>query len=79
MACGRKIGPYDCCSVVQGDCLELMKAIPDGAINAVITDPPYGTQALGGGYGRRRLHSVDGKNGRVIANDHTFSDGRGRA
>lgn len=25
----------------QGDCLELMKGIPDGSIDAVITDPPY--------------------------------------
>ena len=39
--CGRKIGPYDCCSVVCGDCLELMKALPDGSVDAVITDPPY--------------------------------------
>lgn len=29
----------------QGDCLELMKNIPDGSIDAVITDPPYGTTA----------------------------------
>lgn len=29
MSCGRKIGVYECCSVVQGDCLELMKALPD--------------------------------------------------
>ena len=28
-----------------GDCLELMKAIPDGSIDAIITDPPYGTTA----------------------------------
>jgi site-specific DNA-methyltransferase (adenine-specific) len=67
MACDRMIGPYPCCSIVQGDCLELMKAIPtlvcecgadvsgEGglyhcvgghknrpAIDAVITDPPYG-------------------------------------
>jgi DNA modification methylase len=42
MSCGRKIGPYDCCSVVEGDCLELMKALPDGCVDAVITDPPYG-------------------------------------
>ena len=42
MACDRKIGPFDCCSVVQGDCLELMKQLPDGAVDAVITDPPYG-------------------------------------
>jgi DNA modification methylase len=27
--------------VVEGDCLELMKALPDGSVDAVITDPPY--------------------------------------
>lgn len=42
MSCDRKIGPFDCCSVVQGDCLELMKQLPDGCVDAVITDPPYG-------------------------------------
>jgi len=26
----------------HGDCLELMRDIPDGSIDAVITDPPYG-------------------------------------
>jgi DNA modification methylase len=25
-----------------GDCLEVMKSIPDGSVDAVITDPPYG-------------------------------------
>lgn len=29
----------------QGDCLELMKSIPDCSIDAIITDPPYGTTA----------------------------------
>ena len=29
----------------KGDCLELMKLIPDGSIDAIITDPPYGTTA----------------------------------
>jgi site-specific DNA-methyltransferase (adenine-specific) len=28
-----------------GDCLEVMKTIPDGSIEAIITDPPYGTTA----------------------------------
>jgi len=28
-----------------GDCLELMKVIPNGSIDAIITDPPYGTTA----------------------------------
>lgn len=27
----------------QGDCLELMKDIPDGSVDMVLTDPPYGT------------------------------------
>jgi len=28
--------------LLQGDCLELMKEIPDGSVNMVFTDPPYG-------------------------------------
>ena len=28
--------------IKQGDCLELMKEIPDGAVDAIICDPPYG-------------------------------------
>jgi len=27
-----------------GDCLEVMKSMPDKSVDAVITDPPYGTQ-----------------------------------
>jgi len=42
MTCGRKLGPYNCCSVVCGDCLELMAELPDGCVDAVISDPPYG-------------------------------------
>ena len=29
--------------IKQGDCLELMKNIPDGSVDLVLTDPPYGT------------------------------------
>jgi DNA modification methylase len=29
----------------KGDCLEVMKLIPDASIDAIITDPPYGTTA----------------------------------
>jgi len=25
-----------------GDCLEIMKEIPDGSVDLVLTDPPYG-------------------------------------
>ena len=31
--------------ILHGDCLELMKDIPSGSIDAIITDPPYGTTA----------------------------------
>jgi len=29
----------------KGDCLEVMKGIPSGSVDAIITDPPYGTTA----------------------------------
>lgn len=32
-------------NLIKGDFLELMKSIPDGSIDAIITDPPYGTTA----------------------------------
>lgn len=33
--------------IIHGDCLEIMKNIPDGSIDAVITDPPYGYSFMG--------------------------------
>lgn len=29
----------------NGDCLEIMKSIPDGSVDMVLADPPYGTTA----------------------------------
>lgn len=31
--------------LMQGDCLECMKEIPDGSVDMVLADPPYGTTA----------------------------------
>ena len=31
--------------LINGDCLELMKDIPSGSVDFVLTDPPYGTTA----------------------------------
>ncbi len=31
--------------LLQGNCLEKMKDIPDGSVDMVLTDPPYGTTA----------------------------------
>ena len=28
--------------LLHGDCLELMKSLPDESVDAVVTDPPYG-------------------------------------
>ena len=33
----------------QGDCLKLMKEIPDNSIDLIITDPPYELDNHGGG------------------------------
>ena len=30
-------------NLYKGDCLEIMKSIPDNSIDSIITDPPYGT------------------------------------
>lgn len=30
--------------IICGDCLEAMKGIPDGAVDLVLTDPPYGIE-----------------------------------
>jgi site-specific DNA-methyltransferase (adenine-specific) len=32
-------------TLLQGDCLELMKTIPDKSISMILADPPYGTTA----------------------------------
>jgi DNA modification methylase len=39
--------------LMHGDCLERMKEIPDGSVDMVLTDPPYGT-AGGMGKGEER-------------------------
>jgi site-specific DNA-methyltransferase (adenine-specific) len=31
--------------LLHGDCLEVMKDLPDGSVDMVLTDPPYGTTA----------------------------------
>ena len=33
----------DVLTLLKGDCLERMKEIPDGSVDMVLTDPPYGT------------------------------------
>jgi len=37
-----RLGPYELDTIVVGDCLDVMRQMPDGCVDAVITDPPYG-------------------------------------
>ena len=32
--------------LIQGDCIEQMKTLADNSIDAIITDPPYGTTGV---------------------------------
>jgi len=31
--------------LIKGDCIEVMKDVPDGSVDMILTDPPYGTTA----------------------------------
>src|SRR5665213_2913707 len=68
----------------QGDCLEIMKTMPDGIINLVLTSPPYnlGTSTGGGLKGsvpkdRTKWDTSSGgkwKNAALIEGYATYSD-----
>lgn len=32
-------------NLIKGDCLEVMRSIPDNSVDLILTDPPYGTTA----------------------------------
>lgn len=52
--------------VIHGDCLEVLKSLPDGCVDAVVTDPPFGIDYQSG-------HATDALwlAGRKIRNDDT--------
>jgi DNA modification methylase len=41
MPCGKKIGPFDCCSIVCGNQTELLKLVPDRAAGLILSDIPF--------------------------------------
>jgi DNA modification methylase len=57
----------------HGDCREIISALADGSVNAILVDPPYGTQELGDGYGRRQKWTQGGHESRLISNDTDLS------
>ena len=50
-----------------GDCLEFMRTLPDGAVDAVVTDPPYGIGI--------ENHGQEGRNRRKIHGDDDMAAG----
>lgn len=47
--------------IICGDCLEVMKEMPDGCVDLIITDPPYKlSQRYGGGIDADNLMAVAG-------------------
>lgn len=58
--------------IIQGDCLEVMADMPDGCVDAVVTDPPYGIDyrpAGGdGAFGPKRFDNSS----RVIGDSEPF-------
>ena len=58
--------------VVEGDCLEVLRGLPDGCVDAVVTDPPYGVD-FGG---RNTKHTTRRKSG-YASTDDTMDHVRG--
>ena len=36
----------------HGDCLEILRSLPSGSVDAVVTDPPYGINTKSDGNGK---------------------------
>lgn len=73
-------------TLYHGDCIEVMRTLPDGSVHAVLTDPPYGLEFMGKGWDgadgfRRSLNEADaGRDsvfGRTSAKGPEYNTGRG--
>lgn len=62
--------------LLKGDCLELMKEIPDKSIDLILTDPPYGKKADKGtnGFGNSKNRRYKGEWDKNIPRKEVFSE-----
>lgn len=59
-------------TVVHGDCIEQMRLLPDGSIDAVVTDPPYGLNFMGKAWDGAAIHNA----AKQAPKDHTQTSER---
>ena len=56
------------CRLILGDCIEVMRELPDGSVDMIWTDPPYGNSNHDGGL-NANLNTKRGLESKPIAND----------
>ncbi len=46
--------------IIQGDCLDKLKELPDSSVDAIVTDPPYELGFMGKGWDKTGIaNNVD--------------------
>ena len=45
--------------ILQGDCLELMRELPDASVQCVLTDPPYNASVSGVSFAEKGYQSLN--------------------
>ena len=68
------ISDFPNCKIYQGDCLEVMRTMPSGSVDLVVTSPPYNL-----GFSKRRGMKTSAKNslwhtGKLLNGYNTFDD-----
>lgn len=43
----NQVGPFAINTIVQGDCIDLLKQVPDNSVDLIFADPPYNLQLHG--------------------------------
>jgi len=56
--------------IIESDCLDIMKKIPDKSIDLILTDPPYGIGENKGQFKSRNKGRIDKRNGKPVIIKH---------
>jgi site-specific DNA-methyltransferase (adenine-specific) len=58
--------------VIEGDCLDVLRSLPDGCVDAVLTDPPYGIAYKSGNATGGKWHNVKHQGVRIEGDERPF-------